>query len=99
MTVLSPSLPPLNCWITTTLFPAGTIAPPSKALKNFGTKKEAVASDPTCINCLRLISINAPRSPVGKFRFNVVDNIVTVEVCDATGANSNTNVGYKILQL
>jgi len=50
-------LPPLSCNITTTLLPVGTAFPFSKAFKNFGTKSDAVASDPTCKNSLRLINI------------------------------------------
>ena len=57
ITVFNPSLPPLSCITTTTLLPAGTISGFSKAFKNLGNIKDAVANEPTCKNCLRFISI------------------------------------------
>ena len=43
-----------------TVIPVRTIAFPSNAFKNLGTKKDAVAREPACINCLRFISIICP---------------------------------------
>jgi hypothetical protein len=57
MTVFNPSLPPLNCRITKTLFPGGTKAGLSIAFKNFGKRKDAVTSDPVCRKSLRRISM------------------------------------------
>jgi hypothetical protein len=37
--------------------PGGTSFPVSKAFKNFGTKNEAVASDPVCKNSRRLMPL------------------------------------------
>src|SRR4029079_13595738 len=54
ITVLRPSFPPLNCNTTSTLLPGGTVTFPSKAFRNFGSIKDAVANDPTCKNSFRL---------------------------------------------